>query len=311
MYCYSYLCCDVCGQRTCGEDSNVLDSCDGRIISNNNMNVDFGLIKYQCSCSFTPAFNKKIVYTLSINPGYKGCGTAIQINEINGTIFSMPCSTEPITVFSEQSTSVKLTRTDVSLSGSTGYCLRVLSNEASINVIGTCQSKDLPRSSSESSITTLQGSLTSSSQSYSYLFFLFGACGIVLVTSLTSIVIVKRKKGKKTQSKKELTENIYHTRKEERLQDDFKFNPVEQSAIKTDTEGSQNQQSDENRGSGYWMVENSFYLSADKVVRDDGDGHQNVLDINPALYSEINDSENKVYKNTAFEYDYAQVRGSQ
>lgn len=115
----------------------------------------------------------------------------------------------------------------------------------------------------------------------------------------------------KNQSKKELTENIYHTRKEERLQDDFKFNPVEQSAFKTDTEGSQNQQSDENRGSGYWMVENSFYLSADKVARDDGDDHQNVLDINPALYSEINDSENKVYKNTAFEYDYAQVRGSQ
>lgn len=60
------------------------------------------------------------------------------------------------------------------------------------------------------------------------------------------------------------------------------------------------------------MVENSLYLSADKNVRDKYDGHQNVLDINPSVYSEINDSENNVdYKNTAFEYDYAQVRGSQ
>lgn len=100
--------------------------------------------------------------------------------------------------------------------------------------------------------------------------------------------------------------------KEERLKDDLQLNPIEYSASKADIGGSQNHQSDENRGSGYWMVENSFYLSADKVVRDDGDGHQNVLDINPSVYSEINDSENNVdYKNTAFEYDYAQVRGSQ
>lgn len=106
---------------------NVLDSCDGRIISNNNMYVDFGLIKYQCSCSFTPAFNERIIYTLSINPGFKDCGTAIQINEINGIIFSMPCSTES-TVFSNRSTLVKLTRNDARLFGSTGYCLRVLSN---------------------------------------------------------------------------------------------------------------------------------------------------------------------------------------
>lgn len=109
-----------------------------------------------------------------------------------------------------------------------------------------------------------------------------------------------------------MTENIYHIRKEERLQDDLQNNPVEQSDIKADIGGSQYHQSDVNRGSGYWMVENYFYLSADKVVKDNDDGNQNVLDINPSVYSEINDSENNVdYKNTAFEYDYAQVRGSQ
>lgn len=112
-------------------------------------------------------------------------------------------------------------------------------------------------------------------------------------------------------SKKKVTDNIYmyHVRKDERLQRDLQHTSVEQSAVKADIVGSQNHQSDENRGSGYWMVENSFYLSADKVVTDNDDGHQNVLDINPSVYSEINDSENNVdYKNTAFEYDYAQVR---
>lgn len=105
---------------------------------------------------------------------------------------------------------------------------------------------------------------------------------------------------------------MYQIMKEERLKDDLQLNPIEHSASKADIGGSQNHQSDENRGSGYWMVENSFYLSADMNIKGKDDGHQNVLDINPSVYSEINDSENNVdYKNTAFEYDYAQVRGSQ
>lgn len=107
---------------------NVLDSCDGRVISNNNIYVDFGVIKNQCSCYFINALNAQFLYTLSRNPGYGGCGTAIQINENNGDIFSIPCSTAPPTVFSSQSTLVKLTGTDARLSGNTGYCLRVLSN---------------------------------------------------------------------------------------------------------------------------------------------------------------------------------------
>lgn len=37
-----------------------------------------------------------------------------------------------------------------------------------------------------------------------------------------------------------------------------------------------------------------FYLSADKVDRNIDDGHQNVFDIDRAVYSEINDSEKNI-----------------
>lgn len=121
-----------------------------------------------------------------------------------------------------------------------------------------------------------------------------------------------RRNDKKSPSKKKVTDNIYYLRKNERLQGDQNNIRAEQSAVKADIEGSQNYQSDENRGSGYWMVENSFYLSADNVVKDNEDGRQNVSDINPSVYSDINDSENNVdCKSTAFEYDYAQIRGFQ
>lgn len=68
---------------------NVLDNCDGRVISN-NIYVDFGVIKNQCSCSFTFAFNALLFYSLSLNPGYDNCGTAIQISEITGNKYRMP-----------------------------------------------------------------------------------------------------------------------------------------------------------------------------------------------------------------------------
>lgn len=122
-----------------------------------------------------------------------------------------------------------------------------------------------------------------------------------------------RKNDKESFSKKNVTENIYHVRNDERLHGEFKQTSVEKSAVKEDIGGSQYDQSDENRGSGYWMVENSFYLSADNVVTDNEDGRQNDLDINPSVYSEINDSGNNVnHKNTfEYHYDYAKVTGSQ
>lgn len=110
---------------------NVLDSCDGRIISNNNMYVDFGVIKYRCSCSFNFAVNALLFYSLSRNPGFDYCGTAIQITEMNGNKSRMPCTSSiPFTVISSQFTTVEMTCnwSLVRYCESTGYCLRVFSN---------------------------------------------------------------------------------------------------------------------------------------------------------------------------------------
>lgn len=111
---------------------NVLDSCDGRVISNNNIYVDFGVIKYKCSCSFNFAFNPQLFYLPSINPGFDDCGTAIQIKEMNNNIFSIQCmSSVPPIVSSSQFTTVELTcgyPRDDNYCKYTGYCLRVFSN---------------------------------------------------------------------------------------------------------------------------------------------------------------------------------------
>lgn len=111
---------------------NVLVSCDGRIISNYNMYVDFGLIKYQCSCSFTHAFDVQILFFLSSNPGFDGCGTAIQITELNGNKSKISCSKSVTqTIYIKEPTSVKLVKlvNDVPMfANQTKYCLNVFSN---------------------------------------------------------------------------------------------------------------------------------------------------------------------------------------
>lgn len=104
---------------------NVLDSCDGRVVSNNNIYVDFGVIKYQCSCSFKNALNAHLIYTLSRNPGYEGCGTAIQIKEINDNIYKIPCSSITSYISSQLST-VELVCSDSTICDNAGICLRIL-----------------------------------------------------------------------------------------------------------------------------------------------------------------------------------------
>lgn len=110
----------------------VLDSCDGHVVSNNNINVDFGVIKYQCSCYFNFASNATLYYSLSQNPGFDKCGTAIQIKEMGENKFRIPCaSSTPFTVPSSQFTTAELICDHwpfVSYCTSTDYCLRVLSN---------------------------------------------------------------------------------------------------------------------------------------------------------------------------------------
>lgn len=111
---------------------NVLDNCNGRVVSNNNIYVDFGLIKNQCSCSLNLASNKQLFYSLPRNPGYDDCGTSINIKETTGNnTFRMPCtSSVPSTVVSSQSTKVELVCSDPQTcdNANAGYCLRVLSN---------------------------------------------------------------------------------------------------------------------------------------------------------------------------------------
>lgn len=108
---------------------NVLDSCDGRVIINNNINVDFGVIKKQCSCYFINALNAQLIYTLSRNPGYDGCGTGIQIKENNDNIYFIPCmSSTPFPVMSSQSSRVELVCSHSTACDNAGYCLRIWSN---------------------------------------------------------------------------------------------------------------------------------------------------------------------------------------
>lgn len=109
---------------------NVLDSCDGSVVSKSTIYVDFGLIKYQCSCSLNVAFNKQLFYSLSRNPGYDDCGTSIDINETTNTnIFRMPCTSSiPETVVSSQSTKVELVCSVPQTCHNAGYCLVIFSN---------------------------------------------------------------------------------------------------------------------------------------------------------------------------------------
>lgn len=111
---------------------NVLDSCDGRVISNDNINVDFGVIKYQCSCSFNFYFNAPLIFSLSRNPGFNDCGTAIQIKEMDGNKSRISCTSfTPFIVTSSQFTTVEVICIwpfSSYCERSTDYCLRVFSN---------------------------------------------------------------------------------------------------------------------------------------------------------------------------------------
>lgn len=108
---------------------NVLNSCDGRILTRNSIYVDFGEIEYQCSCFIKPNSIEKTFYILSVYPKYDSCGTAIQITEDNGTPYRIKCSrSTPGTVTSTQSTSVKLFNDNTVNRGETRYCVIVYSN---------------------------------------------------------------------------------------------------------------------------------------------------------------------------------------
>ena len=108
---------------------NVLNSCDGSIVSNNNIYMDFGVIKSNCSCTVEPINNVPAIYLLSKNPGYIDCGTGIQITQSNNDIQILKCSNvSPGSVFTNLSTNVEFRNDNPLASGNDGYCLRIFSN---------------------------------------------------------------------------------------------------------------------------------------------------------------------------------------
>ena len=108
---------------------NVLNSCDGSIVSNNNIYMDFGVIKRQCSCTVEPINNVPAIYLLTKNPGNIGCGTGIQITQSNNDIQILKCSdNSPGFVFTNLSTIAEFRNYNSLVSGNDEYCLRVFSN---------------------------------------------------------------------------------------------------------------------------------------------------------------------------------------
>ena len=104
----------------------VLNSCDGSIVSNNNIYMDFGVIKSQCSCTVEHINHVRAIYILSTNPGYFGCGTGIQITKSNNDIQILRCSNNsPGSVLTNLSTTVELKH---DYNSSDEYCLRVYTN---------------------------------------------------------------------------------------------------------------------------------------------------------------------------------------
>ena len=107
---------------------NVLNSCDGSIVSNDDIYIDFGVIKSQCSCTVEHINNVHAIYILSTNPGYNGCGTGIKITKSNNDIGILRCSNDsPGNVFTNLSTTVEFNNNPL-LGGNDEYCLRVYTN---------------------------------------------------------------------------------------------------------------------------------------------------------------------------------------
>ena len=88
---------------------NVLNSCDGSMVFNHNIYIDFGVIKSQCSCTVEHINNVHATYILSENPGYNDCGTGIQITQSNNDNQILRCRNDsPGSVFTNLSTTVEL-----------------------------------------------------------------------------------------------------------------------------------------------------------------------------------------------------------
>ena len=106
----------------------MLSSCDGSIISNGIINVDFHFIKDECTCAFES--NVSLLYYLSNYPKYD-CVTGIEITQIDNTIQILRCSSDSNKIGSitaSLATQVQLTGVIRSQYRNEDYCLSVFSN---------------------------------------------------------------------------------------------------------------------------------------------------------------------------------------
>nr|XP_022291450.1 uncharacterized protein LOC111102839 isoform X3 [Crassostrea virginica] len=336
-------------QNACNEDKNVLNSCDGSIVSNNNIYMDFGVIKSQCSCTVEPINNVDAFYLLSKNPGYNDCGTGIQITQSNNDIQILKCSNgSPGIVFTNLSTNVEFRNDNSFVSGNDEYCLSVISNNVSHIVKGSCgtsvtnspmTSTDLSRNATKiiSTHSTVKDTgrteaFTSTSNSYpveetsippgntvkvttikdNLILIIVVAAGalliLIVIIALTVKVFRHRDKNKilNMPLKDKVTDDLYSQRVH--LQPE---NVLLQSTESNKTPNPHPSSNVDNRNSGLWVVENTFYQSADNVTNDnEDDSNDKELEVgNTVYYSEIKDNENKgtTKVNVDLVYDYAHV----
>nr|XP_022294636.1 uncharacterized protein LOC111104791 isoform X2 [Crassostrea virginica] len=305
----------VLGQNACNEDKNVLNSCDGSIVSNDDIYIDFGVIKNQCSCTVEHINNVNAIYTLSEDPGYIGCGTGIQITKSNNDIETLRCSN----VITNLSTTVEFKNDYNSFDE---YCLRVYTNDVSHIVNGSCgtSATNLPMTSTDLSMNptkiisthltekdTGRTEAFTSTSNFLIIAVVAGALLILIVIIALTVKILRHRDKNKLSNmplKDEVTDDLdsqrVHLQPEDALPLSTESNKTPNSYPYSEVD---------NRGSGLWVVENTLYKSADNVINDsDNNGIEKKLVVsNTVYYSEINDNENNgtTKLNMDFVYDYA------
>ncbi|XP_048766567.2 uncharacterized protein LOC125673795 isoform X1 [Ostrea edulis] len=299
---------DSSGQRACNDDRFVIDNSSGQEISNNNILIDFGIIETQCDCKVSFNFSGEYFYSLAANPGYDGCGTAIEISVDSNTTFRLPCSfKQPSTVFGtsdETSDTVKLIPSvNQNIKGNSGYCVRIASNKISNYFHAYCGTLETEWSTTAgyqpiSTDAVLQrntsGSRVDKTSSLQWIVIGAASCGSAAIFAVFTVIIVwihKRHKKDVPYTKKTLSSQ-QAVGKEKRVESGLKDNPLYQSADRDSYMRSQNPTCPSICNS-LGLIENTLYQSADDDVQGREESFKNMDSDNISdlpMYSEINHS---------------------
>ncbi|XP_048766572.2 uncharacterized protein LOC125673797 [Ostrea edulis] len=257
---YLQMILDSSGQRSCNDDRFVIDSCSGQEISNNNILIDFGIIETRCDCKVSLNFSSQYFYSLAANPGYDGCGTAIEISVDSNTTSRLLCtSKQPSTVFgksNETNHTVKfIPSVNQNIKGNSGYCVRIASNGIVIGVAS-------------------------------------GGSAAILAVFTVIIVWIHNRHKKDVPYTKKIVSSQQAVGKEKRVESGLKDNPLYQSADEVSYMRNQHPTLPPIRNS-LGLIENTLYQSADGDIQvregslknKDSD---NISDL--PMYSEINHS---------------------